>query len=389
MPEPSHSTGKIASEAHPRIVREGQVSFDDLPAHAAQLKAAVLRIEHAWRLGRLERALCTPEVRGLLDQRLIDSYRRIAASGVPPTPLRERTFGVLLSDTMRMIEPPAITHSAEAVMFQSRKAIPDLTFHIPGEKRCSLRADQLISLRHWGIAIRPREQDLHRSLGAFLYTHCLSELNSLVTGLHRMSKSGARLNEAEFVPCREDHGFLFERLVLDILNEHGAFAHHAPVDEDLLEKTDLRFRHPGIQRPRGARLQLSFSSSPSIVAQKAARILNEQEFVIVAPATLAAAIHDRREDPAFAHFNFDSLWQALPGKPATTEEVGRSIKGIFKEALSRRLDHPWGPAAHVPAPLRQFILQFVAVGAFETMQTLRAREQLTSQHDSNTPKHQC
>ena len=174
-------------------------------------------------------------------------------------------------------------------------------------------------------------------------------------------------------------GLLFENLMIDIPNEETCTASRAPLDEDLREKTDLRIHLNGLNRRRGARIQVTQTTASNRYYEKLSRIRHLREFVILSPVALAEALMQegvigaKGQAPISAK-HLDQLWRYFGHPPQTISECARMIKRALLSALQHANEHPLGPAASVPPPLRSLIRTYVMDEAFRTTGLLRQRE---------------
>ncbi|MDX2065222.1 MAG: hypothetical protein SFX74_05715 [Fimbriimonadaceae bacterium] len=149
----------------------------------------------------------------------------------------------------------------------------------------------------------------------------------------------------------------FELLVLDILLLEGVSARFSPPEEDLFEKTDLRVSFPDLERRRGARVQVKFSSHPGTLSTTIAEYAVPNEYVFVSPITLALA---KRKD--------------LHDKPGQILTEAKRLQAQFREAMERAKLNGDRPATHVPDSTRRLIAEFVRDEAFRSTEAVRARE---------------
>ena len=157
----------------------------------------------------------------------------------------------------------------------------------------------------------------------------------------------------------------FEQLLIDILNEDHQRARHAPLIEDLLEKTDFRVHTQGVNRKRGARVQATMATDPFIYQNKLARIDRLEEIIILSPASIVRFVNETGIDI---------------GLPLSSGSGGVLLKeaGLIRDslfsALDRRYQSPLGPLTSVPQSLREAIRRFIAVEATRSTNVLRDRE---------------
>jgi hypothetical protein len=149
----------------------------------------------------------------------------------------------------------------------------------------------------------------------------------------------------------------FELLVLDILLLQSVSARFSPPEEDLFEKTDLRVSFPGLERRRGARVQVKFSSHPGTLSTTIADYAVPNEYVFVSPITLALA---KRKD--------------LRDKAEQILAEAKRIQAQFREAMEQAKSSGARPGSHVPECTRRLVAEYVREEAFHSTEAVRARE---------------
>jgi hypothetical protein len=135
-----------------------------------------------------------------------------------------------------------------------------------------LRPDQALSAHYWGIGFDLDSPENNYLLEDYLLGSSVNQLVHMLRGL-ALAESHFRRRHYEnrhILPSRG--GADFEQLVIDVLNEHDRKARHAPLVEDLLEKTDLRVHVKGVHRKRGARVQVTTTTDPILYQSKLATI---------------------------------------------------------------------------------------------------------------------
>jgi hypothetical protein len=171
--------------------------------------------------------------------------------------------------------------------------------------------------------------------------------------------------------------------MIDILNEEGFATSRAPLDEDLREKTDLRVHLHGLNRRRGARVQVTQTTDPILYHEKLSRIKLLREFVILSPTSLAETLIQDGIIGTEAHAlipakELNRLWGYFQGPPKSVADCASKIKTTLLKALEKATEHPLGPMASVPPPLRALIRNYVMNEAFRTTGLLREREKGSS-----------
>lgn len=211
------------------------------------------------------------------------------------------------------------------------------TYTVEGQR---IRVDQIVAARNWGIGwegdpivIDAIERHVYRSL------------------VHRFV---AHIRDCERILTRRDYdpdrmpGLLpnpLEALIRDILNEEFSVANLAPMDEDFLEKTDLRIRYPELVRKRGARVQVGWATDLVSFEKKANQLKLRDEYVFVTPITIAE-------------------WVEAPIQ---------EVVGNLAFALRHPSDHPNGPRDVVPEVWRKTIREQVKERALASTAKMRER----------------
>jgi hypothetical protein len=229
-----------------------------------------------------------------------------------------------------------------------------------------LRPDQALSAGYWGIWFDLASDENNRLLEDSLFRWSVNQLVSMLRSLE-LVEPNFRLKHYENVhilPSRR--GADFEHLVIDVLNEHDHIARHAPLVEDLLEKTDLRVHVKGVQRKLGARVQVTTMIDPLLYQSKLATINRLEEIVVLSPASIARFTNDTGKDLGLSTF-YDSGTRLL-------KEQAMEIRKSLFAALERRHKSPLGPLVSVPENLRTVIREFVELEAARSTDALRDRE---------------
>jgi hypothetical protein len=245
----------------------------------------------------------------------------------------------------------------------------------------SLRLDQVLAARSWGIGFffndmteTDRVSDLRARLALEHLARDLLDLSRMLPRLLR-GKPG---QYPPLVPPRFSRAA--EQLIADIVNEHDSYAGLSRLCEDYLQKTDLRVRYPGLQRRRGARVQVTLGPSQAHHLQKVETIRNPDHFVILSPWALATAIpHFGSEATGnqvpMEHDLVQRFWRCLPKQPASLESLSYTIRGILHDAIHGSNTDPRGPLARVPEPVRELIRVWVKHEAFRSTQAMRQWEE--------------
>jgi len=245
----------------------------------------------------------------------------------------------------------------------------------------SLRLDQVLAARSWGIGFffndmteTDRVSDLRARLALEHLARDLLDLSRMLPRLLR-GKPG---QYPPLVPPRFSRAA--EQLIADIVNEHEANAGLSRLCEDYLQKTDLRVRYAGLQRRRGARVQVTLGPSQAHHQQKVETIRNPDHFVILSPWALATAIPHfggvaTGQQVPMEHELVQRFWRSLPKQPASLESLAYTIRGVLHDAIHSTNTDPRGPLALVPEPIRELIRVWMKHEAFRSTQAMRQWEE--------------
>ena len=229
-----------------------------------------------------------------------------------------------------------------------------------------LRPDQALSARYWGIEFDLGSDKNNRLLEKYLLGSSVSRVVQMLRDLELVEPYFRRRHyeNIHILPPRGSADF--EQLLIDVLNEHHYHARHAPLVEDLLEKTDLRVHVLGVQRNRGARVQVTMTSDPVLYQSKLATIKRLEETIVLSPASIARFVMEsgKELEPSI-----------LPNSGSTLlKQQAIGVRQSLFAALERRHKNPLGPLMGVPENLRIVIREFVEVEAARSTDALRDRE---------------
>ncbi len=347
-----------------------------------ELREAVLDLEDRWTRGTLKPVqVDDPELLACIGPELGNTYRNLAAKA-PRGDLEFRRQTILalleqLRDSVFRVERWCAFASVDgshgrraayATWIGEQANVADPTVSEPAVVQ---RRDQLLARRFWGLGFLNDDVDATDALSRRSVHAGVARFACDITDVAKVLKRPAR-GVGSMVP---DHGDRrFEQLMLDILDENNPRARPARLREDFCQKTDLRVRYPGLQRPKGARVQVKSASILAVHAERIASIRNPEQLVILSPVELARFVERQPaagEDRALDHEALRAVWDALPDQPASTEDLSQSISRVLWNAISAPLADPRGPMGLVPAPIRDLIRTFVRERAFLSTASLR------------------
>lgn len=367
------------------------------------LRASVLELEEANRLGVLRERLADS---GLLDRvgpEIAQSYERLAEERSERLlSLRQDAVHALIDQARREIFDLREYATARAFRGEGPASVGD-AFDLAGEHeepqngRAAaptrpprlvaarlrdgveeyLRIDQVVAVRFWGIGFVFDDQETTNEIAREVARQTASRLGRDLRHLQKVLLR-FRPNDptavTRMVPRPDERGF--EQLMLDILNEERPCARAAPLSEDFLEKTDLRVRYPGLERKRGGRVQVTQITDETMHREKLQRIRHVNQFVVLSPLTVArfvnGELHRGEDEPrALEHFDLDAFWHCLPDLPSDVPSLAAMIKRMLLSAVRRPHDSPRGPLANVPWALRNILRIYVRNDVFRATRELR------------------
>lgn len=353
------------------------------------LAGAIEEAEAAWAGGRLGAALDSEDLEGRLGEQFLPIYHRLLRAGhPPPAPFRRNFVRGLVEAARGMLAAPQVRFDAEAVTRErsvpwfrpagSEPILPPspvlvglLARSASGETR--LRLDQIVAMRFWGIGYGLEDNAFADELAAQLQRRAMVMLAADLRDMELIeARLGSRL-PADVTLVSDDRGRRFEHLMMDLLNELRFAARHARLSEDILEKTDLRFRDPSLQRNNGARLQVTQTIAEERHVAKLLSIRHVEEFVVLSPRSLAQALASPQAVRLLAREEVEALWALVP-RSAGVDELAACFRGLFQSAIASAQAHPLGPVTAVPETLRRLVRAYVLKEALASTGDLRKRQ---------------
>lgn len=358
--------------------------------------SALLELERAFEAGELTSKLTSSDFEAVLGPQVFGTYGRLG--GTAPGPLHHLRIGAvdaLLAQLRNDLLPTRVAHAririADEISAPAPEPDGDLrrrpTFKFvdasfDGAPKAVLRLDQMLDVRFWRIGFTFETSDLGDAFARIIVRGVSRRLAGDLLDLQQILRDfnpDAPKPELRIIPYPENKRF--EHLILDILNEEARHARIAPLDEDFLEKTDIRVTYPALERKRGGRLQVTSITEPELHKTKVERIRRVEEYIFLSPLSLAqfvdalrgkAAASAGSDPPPFA---LAALWDCLDAKPADVPQLASELKRVLFAALAATPDSPLGPMARVPPVLRQLIRYFVETRAVASTGKLREREE--------------
>lgn len=338
------------------------------------------QLEAAIHDGTLAGLIEQPEVQEIVGPEVTERYRAIAAEKLKHNAVFRRNW------TLKFIEVFQQSLQAPRKLFPAKAgastwSIWDATppplevSHHP--RNVILRPDQVLSSRRWGVWFTFEDEMLERAYLALLVGKSRQLLASNVKNLWNL--------EATYLSQRSNlshdpewhtgtRGGRFEHLMMDVLNEFSPVAKPAPLAEDILERTDLRVKYPGIKRENGSRVQVTLASDPKLHDRKVHALVVPLEFILLTPLELARCAVHPPCDSQFAEFAWPEFWTSLGGPRRDVHAFALELHDLFVEAISYPLRHPLGPIGFLSSPMRQFIQTFTQHRAAKSTNKVRERE---------------
>lgn len=185
---------------------------------------------------------------------------------------------------------------------------------------CSLRLDQVVYQRWWGIEIYSDNAKLDASIAANCLSGSLNRLRSDLTSVNRWCADWSHASKVlQTLTFTEDRlGNLFEYLVLGILNEHRANASPASLYKDVREWTDIV-----VHNWSGVRIQAKFLRSVTQNDELLASHYRAKSTIVVSPVELARYLETMADAQVNSH-EWAEFLRRLPGKPSCLDELARS-----------------------------------------------------------------
>ncbi len=357
----------------PRAPTDG----DSLERALAGLTAAVRALEAAHGAGTLERTLAELHGDGVMPLALCEPYERLArARSVLPEPRRVEAIESLLARASRELVHGDVRFAARLEAEGRSRGPQDFALIATsprGEVR--LRTDQVGAARAWGIAFDLADESENKIVDRYLARRAGERLASALVGIEKIQRRLAgRTIDGPLCYLPPDDGADFEQLLIDILNEHAPLARHAPLHEDFFEKTDLRVHLPGLERRRGARVQVTRSISPGAHAAKVESIRRVDEVVMLSPLSVVRALNGPAAHDLVGADGVARIWPLLPGPRVPEGDTARGLRDLLTAAMERRHAGPRGPLVAVPEPLRLLIQEYTVAEARRTTQAMRRRQ---------------
>ncbi len=349
---------------------------DDPSLVATWVAETIPELEAALHDGTLAELIQRPELKERIGESLVSRYQEMAAAKMKhDRDFRQSWTAIFVQMLQALLQPPKKCFPATAGISRG-KIRTLLVSHHQGD--VTLRDDQVLSARRWGIWFEFEDENLARAYSDHLMRSALQKLESDICSLRYVETTYLAGYSKLSSTARYDHegiGGRFEHLMCDVLNELDQQARFAPLAEDVLERTDLRVTYPFLSRRKRARIQVSLAAVAAHHRNKIGSLYLPGEFICLTPMDLALCALSPPTVPLLESFGWEDFWASLGEKHQNEDELARVLHDIFVDALSFPRLHPLGPMWILPPPLRQFIRAFTEYCAAETTGQIREREQ--------------
>lgn len=342
--------------------------MDELNLTARRVVSAVQELEECWFRAVLRPTLQDPGIQQVLGLELIQHYQLV--SFVPTDvvwPHRKRWIQLAVEEFTAYCRQPSISFSALASGKQGSFGVT-----IGGE-RVVLRLDQVFSARFWQVGINPINPNDSARLANDVIAHASKHLCSRILDINKLCREHARKPFTRLEEIRwptSGRGLGFEHLIAGILNETEATASRASLWEDLFEWTDLRVKYPGLERNRGARVQVKLIGNEVAESERVSSRRERDVYVLVSPVQMALYVAKCLEAKQ-EWVEEKEFWACLDGEPADIGELAGILERMFIAVMETADPHPLGPMGRLPAVLRRIIRGHVRELAFASTDLVR------------------
>jgi hypothetical protein len=337
----------------------------------------VRELEEAHARGCLEKYIRRVGMKSLLGIQLLNYYQRLSLK----QPLKTSNFlsywvNYALESFSRSLHPPTRTYDLIGESFFREEQCNINVNVIHDGQKLTIKQNQLISCRYWGIWFNTDNLELDAKMTTFVLIQMLQRLASDLSCIKQMERArvngGTKLDEVRInASCV---GIDFSRIIHDVLNEKQHIAYFATLIEDVMERTDLRLRYPKMDRKRGARVQISYASKADYHYRKLDKMHLGQEYVFLSPYGLAKSIFEGCSPQFLSVFDRTEFSSNFYQPTNDVEELALTLKCNFEYARIRATDHPMGPMGILRPELKNIICNVAEHDAFLTTDQMRLRE---------------
>lgn len=373
---------------HRPVASENGCGLRDVCERFDQLAEAILATERSLRDG----ARCVDA--GLVDERLAETYARRLANPLAPLPFRLPTVETLLRRARALLDPRRlILPAASEINVLEVDGTPRTQFRIRLGMAGAVEVWPVVRIydvRFWGIDIRPDDPVALAYVDEQVWKRVLTGLMSDLASIAKIEiRFAGRSVASDLVLLAEAESEAFERLLVDILNAGPLSARPAPLAEDFLEKTDLRVTVPGLERRRGARVQVSMTDNSGRMFTKRSEIRAPEEFVHLSPWTLGEALADAPYSGLLTPELIRDAHSELGTAGAPAAIIARALRSLFLHAIRKPGNDPRGPAADIPPSVQALVQAYVAGEVLDSTSALRDNQaQRQQEHEQKKLQNQ-
>ena len=247
-----------------------------------QVRKSLLELEDAFARHELDLRLRHRDFQHFGGTAVATAYRRLCMDA-------PERFAELRLESIRAL----LEHLRQELFCVESVARAELAFTAQGKpvvrvqhagEAIDLRFDQFLSARAWGRGLEFDDVEADQAFAELVAHNACTQLAFDLRSLQRIFYRFTPRATAEplrVVPRPAERAF--ERLMVDILNEHAETVWQARIDEDFLEKVDLRIAAPDPTVVEGVGIQVTQVSKPELYAQKLGKIRHVERFVILPP----------------------------------------------------------------------------------------------------------
>lgn len=386
-----HAIPNSAFEDFASPSKEPSVRADQLDRFFHDFRRTIVDLERAYEANSLAKVIDHDALHLAIGPSVLNSYRRLITRPKPNDPGRVRHTTVhKLLDQIRneLIDLNHWFHLEPLDPSQATWRLTDqfrVLDHTEDEQPIILRLDQLIDARVWGNGFVFKSQQQTDRLVTTMVRTSLRQFARELSDLANLLPRVLRRPVINGSMVAHSTGQSFEQLIADILNEDARHASLSRLSEDYAQKTDLRVKYPGLDRNRGARVQVTLTATESFHQQKVSNIQRADQYIILSPWSLASALPQlnsppQPDSPAASTASLDPqflkrFWAAFASPPENVADLALALRKIFDHALASANDSPRGPLAAVPEAIRELIRIWTQAEAFRSTQALRDWQQ--------------
>ena len=235
--------------------------------------------------------------------------------------------------------------------------------------------ERLSRIYDWGGCPDAEDELAHIILDLARFEYLSREFGKAISAMRHIAKSnayqtlGPDMDIAGWIETGD--GLSLELFLRDCIERAGFGCARAPLNEDLLEATDLRVTLPKLDRNRGVRVQVSWISEFALFKRKRFLIPHASTVVFLSPFTLAQRWRWEHDDMELLSTEGLSTYDHLP----EDEAAARGIQASFAGAVNQKPYPILGPAVNAPEELVRLIGNFVEKEGRRCHARLRSKQE--------------